>query len=446
MSESQESSQRREARFDFSRELGAIAAAPRARIEGRVKEAVGQVVEIEGVDASVGSELEIVSSGLRLEVLGFRNGLSIAAPLGDIAGVSPGQRVRLASKKGMVPVGDALLGRVIDAFGRPLDGKPAPQTTATTPVQCAPPSPFLREPISQVFSTGVRAIDALLPMGRGQRVGLFAGAGVGKSTLLGMMVRSAKVDIVVVALIGERGRELGEFVRHALGEEGLAKSVVVAATSDMPPLMRVRASLTATAIAEHYRALGMDVLLVMDSLTRFAMALREATLAAGEPPLTKGYTPSVFAALPALLERAGCGTKGQGSITAIYTVLMEGDDLADPVADAVKGILDGHFVLSRTMADRGIFPAIDILRSISRVAPDVASKDQMTVVSKVRDLLSALEESADLVRIGAYVPGSDPRIDEARVAAPKIEAMIKQGHRETVTPRDAFMALANVLK
>lgn len=432
--------------FDLSKELGAIAAAPRARIEGRVKEAVGQVVEIEGIDVGVGAELEVVSSGLRLEVLGFRNGLSIAAPLGDMSGVSPGQRVRVASKRASAPVGDALLGRVIDCFGRPLDGKPMPVTRERTPVHAAPPSPFLRDPISQVFSTGVRAIDAVLPMGRGQRVGLFAGAGVGKSTLLGMMVRSAKVDIVVVALIGERGRELGEFVRHSLGEDGLAKSVVVAATSDMPPLMRVRGALTATAIAEHYRAKGLEVLLVMDSLTRFAMALREATLAAGEPPLTKGYTPTVFAALPALLERAGCGTPGQGSITAIYTVLMEGDDLTDPVADAVKGILDGHFVLSRNMADRGIFPAIDILRSISRVAPDVAPKDQMTCVSRVRDMLSALEESADLVRIGAYVPGSDPRIDAARAAAPKIDAMVKQGHRETVTPRDAFMALADVLR
>jgi flagellum-specific ATP synthase len=343
-----------------------------------------------------------------------------------------------------IPVGDGLLGRVLDAFCRPLDGRPPPSCSATAPVHASPPAAFTRKPIEHLFDSSVRAIDALLPLGRGQRLGLFAGAGVGKSTLLGMMCRKAAVDVVVVGLIGERGRELGDFVRNALGDEGLARSVVIAATSDEPPLVRVRGALTATAIAEHFRARGQNVLLVMDSVTRFAMALREATLAAGEPPLTKGYTPSVFAALPALLERAGCGADGEGSITALYTVLVEGDDMTDPIADAAKGILDGHIVLSRALADRGLFPAIDVLRSISRVAPDVAPPGQLALISRMRDLLAAEEEARDLVRIGAYVAGSDPRIDAARVMVPRIEDLVRQGQNENVSREAALTALAAI--
>jgi flagellum-specific ATP synthase len=259
-----------------------------------------------------------------------------------------------------------------------------------------------------------------------------------------MMCRKAAVDVVVVGLIGERGRELGDFVRNALGAEGLARSVVIAATSDVPPLVRVRGALAATAIAEHFRAQGKNVLLVMDSVTRFAMALREATLAAGEPPLTKGYTPSVFAALPALLERAGCGGEGEGSITALYTVLVEGDDMTDPIADAAKGILDGHIVLARSLADRGVFPAIDVLRSISRVAPDVAPPEQLKLVSRLRDLLAAEEEARDLVRIGAYVAGSDPRIDAARVMVPRIEELVRQKHDDNVSRESALAALSAI--
>jgi flagellum-specific ATP synthase len=435
--------------MDLRARLDAIAAAPVLRVDGRVRDAVGQLFEIDGVEASVGSELEVVglrdrASAVRLEVLGFRGDVLVAAPLGATNGIAPGARVRLARRSAAVPVGDALRGRILDAFGAPLDGKPAPVCAARAPLHAPPPPPFDREPIDRPFASGVRAIDALLPMGRGQRIGLFAGAGVGKSTLLGMMCRSAKVDVVVVALVGERGRELGDFVRTALGPEGLARSVVIAATSDTPPLVRVRGALSATAIAEHYRAQGKDVLLVMDSLTRFAMALREATLAAGEPPLTKGYTPTVFAALPALLERAGCGRAGEGSITSIYTVLVEGDDMTDPVADAVKSILDGHIVLSRTLADRGLFPAIDVLRSISRVAPDVAPRAQLDGVARARDLMSALEEAQDLVRIGAYVAGSDPRVDAARVAVPRIEALIRQDLREVVGRDDAVAALGAI--
>ena len=411
-----------------------------------MKDAVGQLLEIEGVEAPVGSELEVVraSGSVRLEVLGFRGDVLVAAPLGGTAGIGPGARVRLSTSAACVAVGDALLGRVLDAFGRPLDGRPAPVCEGRAPVHAAPPAAFTRKPIEHLFDSSVRAIDALLPLGRGQRVGLFAGAGVGKSTLLGMMCRKADVDVVVVGLIGERGRELGDFVRNALGAEGLARSVVIAATSDVPPLVRVRGALAATAIAEHFRSRGKNVLLVMDSVTRFAMALREATLAAGEPPLTKGYTPSVFAALPSLLERAGCGAEGEGSITALYTVLVEGDDMTDPIADAAKGILDGHIVLSRALADRGLFPAIDVLRSISRVAPDVAPAEQMKLVSRMRDLLAAEEEARDLVRIGAYVAGSDPRIDAARVMVPRIEDLIRQNQDDNVSRQAALATLSAI--
>lgn len=433
------------ARLDLGRHLASVATAPGFRVEGRVKDVSGQVVEVTGLDASIGSELVLVGERgrsarpLRLEVLGFRGSVLVTAPLGSTAGIEPGARVKLATRAARVPAGDALLGRVLDAFGAPLDGMPAPLCDEFADVHAPPPPAFGRSPIHEPFASSVRSIDALLPLGFGQRVGLFAGAGVGKSTLLGMMCRKAEVDVVVVALIGERGRELGDFVRGALGPEGLARSVVIAATSDAPPLVRVRGALSATAIAEHFRARGKKVLLVMDSVTRFAMALREATLAAGEPPLTKGYTPSVFAALPALLERAGCGGEGEGSITALYTVLVEGDDMTDPIADAVKGILDGHIVLSRGLADRGVFPAIDVLRSISRVAPDIAPAEQLRRVARLRDLLAAEEESRDLVRIGAYVVGSDPRIDAARATVPRIEALVKQGHDENV-PRDAALA------
>lgn len=430
-------------RIDLGRHVAAAARAPRFRVEGRVKDAVGQLLEIEGLDAPVGAELE-VAGGVRLEVLGFRGDVLVAAPLGSTSGIAPGARVRLAMRAASIAVGNELLGRVLDAFGRPLDGRAAPACEDLAPVHAKPPEAFGRRAIEHLFDSSVRAIDALLPLGRGQRLGLFAGAGVGKSTLLGMMCRKAAVDVVVVGLIGERGRELGDFVRNALGPEGLARSVVIAATSDVPPLVRVRGALTATAVAEHFRSKGQNVLLVMDSVTRFAMALREATLAAGEPPLTKGYTPSVFAALPALLERAGCGGEGEGSITAIYTVLVEGDDMTDPIADAAKGILDGHIVLSRTLADRGLFPAIDILRSISRVAPDVAPPEQLKLVSRVRDLLAAEEEARDLIRIGAYVPGSDPRIDAARIMVPRIENLVRQRHDENI-PRDVALAALSAI-
>ncbi len=415
------------------------------RLEGRVEKVVGLLVEISGIrGAAIGRELEIdvtehsKTKQITLEVIGFRDGRLLAAPLGPTSGIAPGARVRMRTNEASAEIGDALLGRVIDAFGQPMDGIAPAKTTGRSPLHANPPQPFARRPIDTPLETGVRALDALLAFGEGQRIGLFAGTGVGKSTLLGMLCRHANADVIVAALIGERGREVGDFVRHAIGEESMSRCVVVAATSDAPPLVRVRGALRATAIAEHFRAQGKRVLLVMDSVTRYAMALREASLAAGEPPLTKGYTPTVFAALPPLLERAGRDS-GPGSITAVYTVLVEGDDMNDPIADTVRGILDGHVVLSRKLADRGHHPAIDVLRSVSRVARDVSAPEHTHAASRLRELLAAYEEAADLIQIGAYVPGSDPRVDAARALQPAIEALLRQAP-EDATPRTETIA------
>ena len=426
---------------DLSRYVERVRGARMVVPEGRVREVVGVLVGVEGMTAPVGAQLALDLQGrtLRLEVLGFREGRLLTAPLGDTAGVAPGMRVR-ACEDAHAPAGDALLGRVVDAFGNPMGGGVSLNVRERVPVRAPPPSPLTRKPVHEPLGTGVRALDALLPLGLGQRVGLFAGTGVGKSTLLGMLCRHASADVIVVGLIGERGREVGDFVRNALGEQGLARSVVVAATSDEPPLVRARGALYATALAEQFRAQGKRVLLVMDSVTRYAMALREATLAAGEPPLTKGYTPTVFASLPTLLERAGT-CAGEGSITAVYTVLVEGDDLQDPIADAVRGILDGHIVLSRRMADRGLFPAIDVLRSVSRLAQDLCSRQHLDDAAKLRGLLAAYEDAADLLQIGAYVAGSDPRVDRARAALPRVEALVRQRLDEGVSRDDALMQL-----
>ncbi|MFM7295770.1 MAG: FliI/YscN family ATPase [Planctomycetota bacterium] len=426
------------ARVGLSRYIQRAQMAPVVVPEGRVREVVGVLVGVEGISVPVGAQLELQLAGrsLALEVLGFRDGRVLTTPLGDTAGVAPGMRVRASLAGGLAPAGDELLGRVVDAFGKPLGG-PAIQHTVRVPVRAPPPASLSRQPILEPLGTGVRALDALLPLGLGQRVGLFAGTGVGKSTLLGMLCRHASADVIVVGLIGERGREVGDFIRNVLGPEGLARSVVVAATSDEPPLVRARGALYATALAEHFRAQGKRVLLLMDSVTRYAMALREATLAAGEPPLTKGYTPTVFASLPSLLERAGT-CAGEGSITAVYTVLVEGDDLNDPIADAVRGILDGHIVLSRKMADRGLFPAIDVLRSVSRLAPDICTPQHLADAAKVRGFLAAYEDAADLIQIGAYVTGSDPRVDQARAALPRIESLVRQRLDEGVGRADAL--------
>jgi len=399
---------------------------------GVVQDVVGMVVEVGGLRAAVGQTLEVRTehgSVLELEVVGFRSDRLLASPLGTLAGVHSGAAARLSDRGASVGVGPELLGRVFDAFGTPLDGGASLSLGERYPIHRSPPPPFGRKPVQAVFSTGVRAVDSLLTLGVGQRVGIFAGAGVGKSTLLGMICRSSQADVNVVGLIGERGREVSDFVRSSLGAEGLARTVVVAATSDQPPLVRAHGAEAATAIAEYFRERGKSVLLVMDSVTRYAMALRETALSAGEPPATKGYPPSVFAALPRLLERAGTST-GDGVITALYTVFVEGDDLTDPIADAVRGILDGHIVLSRGLAEKGHFPAIDVLQSISRLAPDVTDQNHQAAAGLLREALGTYRDASDLIQVGAYVPGSDPRVDNALTLVPKINAFLRQGLNE----------------
>lgn len=412
---------------------------------GRVHDVVGMLVQVSGIVAKTGDRLEIETGKqpLMTEVIGFREGRLLCAPLDSTEGVKPNDPARLLRHGATIPVGDALLGRVIDAFGNPLDGRPLTGAVSRAPLRRAPPQPFARRPIHTPIETRVRAIDAFLPLGRGQRVGLFAGTGVGKSTLLGMMCKRAKADVIVVGLVGERGREVGDFVRQSLGD-GLARSVVVSATSDCAPLVRVQGALAATAIAEYFRDQGKHVLLVMDSVTRFAMALREASLAAGEPPITKGYTPSVFAALPALLERAGT-CEHEGTITGIYTVLVDGDDLSEPIADATRGILDGHIVLSRSIGEKGVYPAIDVLASISRLAQEVATPEHLTTIRKARSVLGAYREASDLIRIGAYAAGSDPAIDRAIALNPKVEALVKQGVNEDISRDQSLAALAQTV-
>ena len=382
--------------------------------EGIVKKVIGLTVEVQGIKAFVG-ELCIIynerNTPINCEVVGFRDEFVILMPLDELIGISPGCKVVPQHKPLSVRCSDNLLGHIIDGLGNPLDCKSLDIDGEDYPLENDAPDPLKRKRIKDIMPTGVRAIDGFLTVGDGQRIGIFAGSGVGKSTTLGMIAREAKADVNVISLIGERGREVLEFIEKDLGPEGMKKSVVVCATSDKPALIRIKGALTATAIAEYFRDQGKKVILMMDSVTRFAMAQREVGLAIGEPPATKGYTPSVFAKLPKLMERAG--TSIDGSITAFYTVLVDGDDFNEPIADAVRGILDGHIVLSRDLAHKNHYPAIDILNSVSRLMSQIASKEHKQAASFARDLLATYKDSEDLINIGAYVKGSNKKIDMA---------------------------------
>ena len=413
---------------------------------GKVVRVVGLLVESLGPHARVGEICEVIGAPgdpvLAVEVVGFQDGHLLSVPLGDTAGIRPGAKLVARGGSASVPVGQALLGRVVDAFGRPIDSKGPLRGAQKAPLHRPPVDPMLREPISVPIGTGVRTIDAMLTCGRGQRIGLFGGSGVGKSTLLGMMARGTAADVVVLALVGERGREVRSFLEHDIGPEGIARSVIVVSTSDSPPLVRMRAAYSATAIAEHFRDQGLNVLLMMDSVTRFAMAQREVGLAAGEPPTAKGYPPSVFALLPSLLERAG--NSDRGSITALYTVLVDGDDHNEPIADAVRSILDGHIVLSRDLASRNHYPAIDVMQSVSRVISDITDREHRARVGKVREWLATVRDSEDLVSVGAYVKGANPRLDQALDRRDAVSSFLCQPSDTTCRYADAVEALKQV--
>ena len=419
-----------------------LRARPAWRWSGRVVEANGQTVESEGPLCSVGECCEIVDSeGLRhrAEVIGFRGRHVLAMPLEATQGIRYGDAVLAMGVTPAIAVGTEMEGRIVNALGVPLDGRETPRVAEMWPLDGAVPDAMEREPIREPLQTGLRVLDGMLTVGRGQRVGIFGGSGVGKSTLIGMMTRNTAADLTVVGLVGERGREVREFVEDSLGEEGRKRSVVMVSTSDQSPLLRMRAAMAATAVAEFYAARGRHVLLVLDSLTRFAMAAREIGLAAGEPPASKGYTPSVFARLAKLVERAG--NFRNGSITAFYTVLMEGDDQQDPVVDAVRSLLDGHVVLSRSMATAGWYPPVDVLDSLSRLMPTVTTPEHRARAAMARRLLAAYARSEDLIRIGAYKAGTDAELDRAMRAMPLLRTFLEQGSGERVTSDEAVAQL-----
>ena len=401
---------------------------------GKLVRVVGLTLEATGCKAPIGSLclVETMSGQMEAEVVGFSGDNLFLMPSEQITGILPGARVTPMTSESGIPVGMELLGRVIDGVGNPLDGLGPIFTEQRASFSAEPINPLARKPISEPLDVGLKAINGLLTVGKGQRIGLFAGSGVGKSVTLGMMTRGTTAQVVVVGLIGERGREVKEFIEEILGEDGRKRSVVVAAPADSSPLMRLKGCQTALTVAEYFRDQGLDVLLLMDSLTRFAQAQREIALSVGEPPATKGYPPSVFAKLPALVERAGNGNDKQGSITAFFTVLTEGDDLQDPIADASRAILDGHVVLSREMADAGHYPAIDVEKSVSRVMPQITTEEHVLMSKAVRQVLSICRKNQDLVSIGAYKPGTDPAIDSAFTLKPKLDEYLQQKMKETV--------------
>ncbi len=427
---------------DLTRLRSIVVRTDSVKLHGTVVQVIGVVVESVGPRTHIGEVCEIHTSRQRAtlaEVVGFRDNRVLLMPFSGMGAIAHGNEVVATGRSLTVGVGSSLLGRVVDGLGQPLDGKGPLAAETEYPTSQAPPSPLERRRISEPLSFGTRAIDGLLTCGKGQRIGIFSGSGVGKSTLLAMVARNSSAHVNVLGLIGERGREVREFIERDLGEEGMKRSVVVVATSDQPPIVRLKGAYVATSIAEYFRDQGLDVMLMMDSVTRLAWAQREIGLATGEPPTTRGYTPSVFAMLPQLLERAGAGKTG--TITGIYTVLVEGDDMNEPVADTVRGVLDGHIVLSRRLAEQGQYPAVDPLQSVSRSMLDLVSPEHETASKKFRDLLAAYRGAEDLINIGAYVEGSNPKIDEARARLGALQAFLRQTPQEPAPWEQTLAAL-----
>ena len=436
-----------ELKLDLSKYRTAIEASKPIRMHGKVSQVVGLVIEGYCPDTSVGTICEIKpveGEPIPAEVVGFRNNKTLLMPLGELRGVGMDSLISVRREKATMGVGPLMLGRIIDGLGNPIDGKGGLRVEEEYPIYATPVNPMSRKPIRKSLDLGIRSINGLLTCGQGQRVGIMAGSGVGKSTLLGMIARYTEADVNVIALIGERGRELREFIEKDLQEEGLKKSVVVVATSDQPPLVRMRGAYIATTIAEYFQKQGKKVLLMMDSATRFAMAMREVGLAIGEPPTTKGYTPSVFAALPKLIERTG--NYNDGSITGLYTVLVEGDDFNEPISDAMRSILDGHIVLSRDLAARNIYPPVDLLSSASRVMSDVTTSEQQALAGKFKETMAVYKQSEDLINIGAYKSGSNSGIDYAILKNDGMVAYLKQATHNPVSMEESIQELRNLFE
>ncbi len=449
MAEMSDQVRRRRLASALAQRRGQLSEHPPLTVEGKLKRMVGFTLEAVGCQAPVGGECRVVcpdGTQLLAEVVGFSGENLFLMPVDSVRGLVPGARVIPTGRLGHAELSDSVLGRVLDGAGRPLDGRGPINGATSMSLTGTPMNPLERPPIRDPLDVGVRAINALLTVGRGQRMGLFAGSGVGKSVLLGMMTKFTNADVAVVGLIGERGREVQEFIQEILGPQGMARSVVVAAPADSPPLVRLHGAMLATTVAEYFRDQGRDVLLLMDSLTRFAQAQREISLAIGEPPATKGYTPSVFARIPQLVERAGTDARGGGTITAFYTVLAEGDDQSDPIADSARAILDGHIVLSRSLAEAGHYPAIDIEASVSRVMPSIASPEHQRSALRAKQVYSIYQRHRDLINVGAYQAGSDPQVDEARALHPRIVHLLQQDMAQPVNLEQSQKQLREALE